>query len=94
MKRRMLLFSTKNREPRSLFSAKVVIRIIFRPDGSPQPSGTGPILESSLTGAEAPAYYQAVPPDFAKASSGSRDGMFCLTKRAKQAPSAGDGGLS
>jgi hypothetical protein len=28
-------------------------------------------LESSGTGAEAPAYYQGVPPDFAKASSGT-----------------------
>jgi len=41
MKRRELLFSTKNREAWSLFSAKLVIGIIFRPDGSPRPSGTG-----------------------------------------------------
>ena len=54
MKRRKLLFSTKNREAWSLFSAKLVIGIISRPDGSPRPSGTGPILESSVTGAEAP----------------------------------------
>src|SRR6516162_3999480 len=47
VKRRKLLFtplvSTKNREAWSLFSAKLVIRIIFRLDGSPRPSGTGPI---------------------------------------------------
>ena len=62
MKRRKLLLSTKNREAWSLFSAKLVIRIIFTPDGSPRPSRDGADLESSVTGAEAPAYYQAVPP--------------------------------
>jgi len=36
----------------------------------PDPPGGGADLESSVTGAEAPAYYQGVPPDFAKASSG------------------------
>ena len=44
---RKLLFSTKNREACSLFSAKLVIRIIFKPDGSPRPSGTGPIWNRS-----------------------------------------------
>src|SRR6516164_10657395 len=43
VKRRRVLFSNKNREAWSLFSAKLIIRIIFRPDGSPRPSGTGPI---------------------------------------------------
>src|SRR5215468_7144426 len=75
----MLWFYNANSKPdslrpgglRSLFSAKLAIRIIFGPDGSPRPSGTEPILESSVTGAEAeaPAYYQGVPPDFAKTSS-------------------------
>jgi hypothetical protein len=40
-----------------------------------RPSGTGSIWKSSVTGAEAPAYSQAVPPDFAKASSG-RPGRY------------------
>jgi hypothetical protein len=40
VERGKLLFSTKNREAWSLFSAKLVIRIIFRPDDSPRPSGT------------------------------------------------------
>jgi hypothetical protein len=43
VKRRKLLFNTKNREAWSLFSAKLVIRIIFRPNGSSRPCGTGPI---------------------------------------------------
>src|SRR5215475_995792 len=50
----------KNREARSLFSTKLVIGIIVRPDGSPRPSGTGPIWKSSVTGAEAPAWNLAV----------------------------------
>jgi len=40
VKRRKLLLSTKNREAWLCFSAKLVIRIIFTPDGSPRPSGT------------------------------------------------------
>ena len=74
---RKLLLSTKNREARSLFSTKLVIGIIVGPDGSPRPSGTGPIWKSSVTGAgaEAPAYYQGGPPDFAKAWSG-RPGRY------------------
>src|SRR5262249_49403675 len=62
------------------FSTKLVIGIIVRLDGSPRPSGTGPIWKSSVTGAEAeaPAYYQAVLPDFAKASSG-RPVLFSLS---------------
>src|SRR6516225_794614 len=75
VKRRKLLFSTKNREAWSFFSAELVIRIIFRRDGSPRPSGTGPIWNRQVTGAEVPAYYQGVPPDFAKASSG-RPGRY------------------
>jgi hypothetical protein len=78
VKRRKLLFNTKNRKAWSLFSAKPVIRIIFRLDGSPRPSGTGPILESLVTGAEAPAYYQGVP-----------GRSFSLPKRAKHAPPPG-----
>jgi len=35
----------------------------------------GADLEPSITGAEAPAYYQGVPPDFAEASSG-RPGRY------------------
>jgi len=35
VKRRKLLFRTKNGEPCSFFSAKMVIRTVFRPCGSP-----------------------------------------------------------
>src|SRR5262249_53841686 len=74
VKRRKLLFSTKNREAWSLFSATLRIRIIFRPDGSPRPSGTGPIWNR-----QQPALKHR---PIIKAS--LRDGMFSVPKRAKQ----------
>src|SRR5215471_17500361 len=45
----------KNREARSLFSTKLVIGIIVRPDGSSRPPERGRFWKSSVTGAEAPA---------------------------------------
>jgi len=78
-RRRLASVYHKNREAWWLFSAKLVIRIIFRLDGSPRPSGTGPILESSITGAEAPAYYQGVPPGLYLAC------LNALTKHARSA---------
>src|SRR6516165_12228149 len=52
---RKLLFSTKNRKAWSLFSAKPVLRIIFRPRRLTLALRYGADLESSVTGAEAPA---------------------------------------
>jgi hypothetical protein len=76
VKRRKLLFNTKNREAWSLFSAKLYSDHLQAQRLTPA-LRDGADLESSLTGAEAeaPAYYQAVPPDFAKASSG-RPGRY------------------
>jgi hypothetical protein len=50
----------KNREARSLFSTKLVIGIIVRPNGSPRPPGRDRFWKSSVTGAEAPAWNLAV----------------------------------
>src|SRR5262249_52178653 len=48
VKRRKLLFTTKNREALSLFSAKLVIGIIFIPPAHPGPPGRGPIWNRQL----------------------------------------------
>src|SRR5215471_12367197 len=63
---RKLLLSTKNREARALFSTKLVIRIIVRPNGSPRPCRTGPIWKSSVTGAETPGVFSALRPEGAR----------------------------
>jgi hypothetical protein len=71
VKRHKLLLSTKNREAWTLFSAKLGYSDPLQAQGLTPALRDGADLESSVTGAEAPAYYQGVPPDFAKASSGT-----------------------
>jgi len=43
VKWRKLCLARKTAKLGCFFSAKLVIRIISKPDGSPRPSGTGPI---------------------------------------------------
>ena len=62
MKRRKLLFNTKNREAWSLFSAKLVYSDHLQAQRLTPALRDGADLESLVTGAEAPAYYQAVSP--------------------------------
>ena len=61
MKRRELLFSTKNREAWSLFLATGYWDHLQARRLTPA-LRDGADLESSVTGAEAPVYYQGVPP--------------------------------
>jgi hypothetical protein len=72
VKRRKLLLSTKNRAAWTLFSAKLGYSDPLHARWLTPALRDGADLESSVTGAEAeaPAYYQGVPPDFAKASFG------------------------
>jgi len=69
------MFGTKNREAWLLFLSKAGYSDHLQARWLTPTLRGGADLESSVTGAEAPAYYQGVPPDFAKASSG-RPGRY------------------
>ena len=85
MKRCKLLLSSKNPPSLIAFLSKAAYLDRLQTRWLTPALRDGADLESSVTGAEAPAYYQGVPPDFAKASSG-RPGRCSACRNAKRTP--------
>ena len=79
---RKLLLSTKNREAWSLFSEELVIRIIFSPDASPRPSGTGPIWNHQEPALKRRPIINTSPPTSPRLRRAGRGGRFSVPKRA------------